>query len=122
MRLLTEAGVRRLVRRVCEGEGLTEPHIFFIDGRISHTHREGITLSSPAWVAEHHAGSAMAYRLLVLHELAHWARPREGHTPRFYHELYLLCLTYGVPVSFAYDDEVKYRPRAARQGLDRLVA
>lgn len=120
--MMNERQVQNLVETVANGEGVFYPRITYVDGPHSHTHDEGITISSPAWFKEHQVGTAAQYRLLVLHEMAHWIRRGEGHTARFYHELFLLCLAYGVKVSTAYEDEVKYKPRAARAGLELLVA
>lgn len=119
---MTERQVQALVERLANDRGAFYPKITFVDHHLSHSHEQGITLSSPAWFKEHKVGTAAQYRLLVLHEMTHWFMPGEGHTARFYAELFNLCLRYGVRLSVAYDDEVRYKPRAARAGLEALVA
>lgn len=123
MKLLTETGVRRLVKKIAEGADKRRPlpEITFVDHHISHTHEGGITISSPAWVEEYRAGDAKTYRLLVLHEMAHWLTGIEGHTVWFYFTLFSLCKDYGVPVDFAYEDEVQYRPRPVKAWLKAVA-
>lgn len=119
---MTRRQVALLVSRVANDKGDEVPAVFFVDGALSHTHDDGITLMSPEFFTKHKVGTAAQYRLLVLHEMAHWFDQGEGHTAGFYHQLFRLCLDYGVRLSVAYDDEVQYKPRAARAGLERLVA
>jgi elongation factor P hydroxylase len=118
--MMTERQVATLVGKVA-GDRLP-PRIEFVDGPLSHTHDNGITLMSPEFWKKHKVGTAAQYRLLVLHEMNHWFMPGEGHTARFYYQLYFLCRDFGVRLSVAYEDEVKYKPRAARAGLELLVA
>jgi hypothetical protein len=118
--MMTRKAVLRLVTEVADDEGMEAPEIFFVDHPHSHTHDAGITLMSPEFFRKHKVGTKAQYRLLVLHEMAHWLRRGEGHTPRFYECLFLLCIDYGVRLSVAYEDEVAYKPRAARAGLELM--
>ena len=119
---MSDRSVRALVRKVCLEQSFNEPPVTFGYGRWAHAHSDGITLPSYEWLTDFDAADGKQHRLLVLHELAHWSTGREGHTPEFYLELFELCQRYGIKVSYAYDDEVKYKPRAARAGLELLVA
>jgi hypothetical protein len=125
--MLTEAGVRRLVKRVCAelDPETPPPTVVFRDGFKAHhivydDECREIRLPSQKWVKRHRACTAMGYRLLVLHEIAHHLFGAR-HGSAFYSGLFGLCDLYGVPLSFAFIDEHGYKPRAAMQGFDRYV-
>ena len=128
--MLTEAGVRRLVSRVCRelDPETPAPSVIFREGteafKAHHVIHEDdtseIKLPSTAWVKKHKATTAMGYRLLVLHEVAHHLFGAH-HGGAFYYGLFGLCDLYGVPLSFAFADEYSYKPRGAKQGFDRYV-
>ncbi len=81
---------------------------------------QSIHLPTPAFIQEYMATSSRGYRLLVLHELAHflWGL---GHGAGFYAYLYGLCRVYGIPVAYAVSSEMEYRKRGAVAGLDRYL-
>ena len=121
--MISRNQVLRLVDDVSADHFERTPEVRFVDHHLSHTHDDSITLMSPEFWKKHKVGTKAQYRLLVLHEMTHWLLGwRVGHTPEFYAFLFELCPKYGVRVSTAYDDEVKYKPRAARAGLELLVA
>lgn len=124
----TERQLRTLTRRVCRDFGVEEPTMVFAPGEDAHAllFQREIRMPSYDWVIEHRAARPMGYRLLMLHELAHWLMGKPGvggtgHTIEFYHLLFHLCAAYGVPVDYALEDELEYKPRSARLGFRRFI-
>lgn len=126
----TERALTKLAEQVCADFNRDMPTLQFRPGKNAHTHATGIVMPSRDWALEYRATNPMGYRLLMLHELAHWLMPGrtddnvegyEGHTDAFYAKLYALCLLYGVPITAAYEDEITYKPRAARRGMELFV-
>lgn len=124
MKMPTERSLTMLAARVARDFKRPIPNVRFVNENHNAQCRfaDGeIDMPTRAWVLEHRATEPMGYRLLMLHEMAHWVGFGDGHSSKFYTRLFALCFLYRVPLSYAYDDEVTYMPRSARSGLNRFL-
>jgi hypothetical protein len=122
----TEADLCELVSVVCHDMGKPVPRIEF--RRSGHSwcwyERKLLQLPELDWVLEYRAlEHPLHYRLLALHETAHWLLgPGQGHSVKFYELLFGLCETYEVPLDLALQDERAYKPRNAPKGFKAYLA
>ena len=128
--MLTEAGVRKLVKRVCAelDPGVPPPSVEFRDMKSKagwrfdyYPETQKIALPRPSKIKRYKALKVLEYRLAVLHEVAHHLFPSGTHDVAFYSGLFGLCDLYGVPFLFAVADELAYKPRAAASGLNQYI-
>ena len=118
-----------LIEKVCGEEGVPRPEVefrekpdadftAFDDG----TYR--IRLPEPAWALELDPCCFIENRwqLVVFHELGHLIayvrHGQDGHTPFMYAKTFQLCQRHGLDLTFAYENETEYKPRAAKRGWD----
>ena len=116
-----------LVEKVCYDEGVPIPDVVFREkpdadftAFTDNTYR--IRLPEPAWALENDPDcfSENRWQLVVFHELGHLIayvrHGQDGHTPFMYAKTFQLCQRHGLDLTFAYENEIEYKPRAAKRG------
>lgn len=79
-----------------------------------------IHVPSLEWVEHYHSVDELedaqrTWKSLILHELAHWYEPG-GHHARMYALFFWMCKWARLPMRWVYQDELPYKPRAAKSG------
>lgn len=116
-----------LIETVCAEENVFKPEVQFRSSGHAQwiAYDDGmcrLKLPDPTWAIETdpECFGEGRYKLTVLHELAHhisWVRyRRDGHNDFMYAKLFQLCVRHDVDLGFAYENEIGYKPRAAKRG------